>query len=296
MIPSGAPANTGFGSPEAIADFNGDGRPDFLAVTFNFAGQTTQFTQALMLQKADGTFTMKEVHSIPAAAGAAAAADVDGDGKVDVVTVVNGPAGDHGEGLGPATLVVCLGNGNGTFRAQPPIDLPAAPEAVAVMVQDVNRDGKPDIITVSSDQYADAVLQTFLNWGGGKFSPGPTYGNLTFGYLLAAADFNGDGVPDLAVRNDPGTQILLGKKDGSFTAGPQFNFISRQGAARDLNGDHRQDLVLTSMQSTRVLLGKGDGTFTPGAILDSSFGLNKDPVFSNEFVPTGLHIDESQQR
>ena len=29
MIPSGAPANTGFGSPEAIADFNGDGRPDF---------------------------------------------------------------------------------------------------------------------------------------------------------------------------------------------------------------------------------------------------------------------------
>ena len=78
---------------------------------------------------------MKEVHSIPADTGAAAAADVDGDGKVDVVTVVNGPAGDHGEALGPATLVVCLGNGNGTFRAQPPIDLPAAPEAVAVMIQ-----------------------------------------------------------------------------------------------------------------------------------------------------------------
>ena len=112
------------------------------------------------------------------------------------------------------------------------------------MVQDLSNDGKPDIITVSNDQYAEAALQTFLNTGGGHFRAGSTYGNLVQATLLASADFNGDGFPDLVVRNDPGTLVLLGKGDGSFSAGTSFDFIANYAAAGDLNGDHRKDLVL----------------------------------------------------
>jgi len=287
VIVSPPPASADFGEVMAIADFNGDRRLDFLTWTSNSSGNVIV---TVMLQNSDGTFTPKEAPSLPF--GTSAAADVNGDGKIDIMTVVNGPSGDHGEALGPATLVICFGNGDGAFSPQPVIDLASGPNATGVMVQDLNHDGKPDIITVSTDQYADAALQSFINTGGGNFRAGATYSDLVAATLLAAADFNGDGFPDLVVRNDPGTLILLGKGDGSFTAGATFDAVADYGAAGDLNGDHRQDLVLATPGSTWVLLGKGDGIFTRETTLDTSFGTATSDTFTNPIEPNGVYIGD----
>jgi hypothetical protein len=283
MIISPPSATTTYSGPMAIADFDGDGRPDFLTVS-------SKSVVTILLQNADGTFTPKELPSVPF--GRSTTADLNGDGRIDIVTVIDGPTGDHGEGLGPATMVISFARYDGTFVSEAPIDLSGSPQATGVMVEDVNHDGKPDIITVSTDQYADAALQSFLNTGGGHFRAGGTYTNLVAATLLASADFNGDGFLDLVVRNDPGTLMLLGKGDGSFTAGASFNKLSDYAAAGDLNRDGRQDLVLATTESTWVLLSKGDGTFSRRATLDTSFGTATTDTFINPVEPNGVYVDD----
>jgi hypothetical protein len=104
----------------------------------------------------------------------------------------------------------------------------------------------------------------------------PTYVDYTVGeapYLIAVADFNGDGKADLAVATDgyghggSGLSILLGNGDGTFqpavtyAAADSLNSI----AVGDFNGDGKPDVVVTSYVNlgVSVFLGNGDGTFQP---------------------------------
>jgi hypothetical protein len=85
---------------------------------------------------------------------------------------------------------------------------------------------------------------------------------------VATADFNGDGIPDIAITNasSDSVTVLLGKGDGTFTAAPSPSTGDRPIAivAGDFNGDGKADLATanTSDSSITVLLGNGDGTFT----------------------------------
>jgi hypothetical protein len=90
---------------------------------------------------------------------------------------------------------------------------------------------------------------------------------------VAVGDFNGDGIPDLAVADliDGGTNggvtILLGNGNGTFksagviqTTGPDSWSV----AVGDFNSDGKTDLAVANASSNNVtiLLGNGDGTFT----------------------------------
>lgn len=85
---------------------------------------------------------------------------------------------------------------------------------------------------------------------------------------VVAADFNRDGVMDLAVaalEASSGVQVFLGKGDGTFEQ--PVAYAPGSGAAAlataDLNHDGNPDIVIASVtgDSVIVLLGKGDGTF-----------------------------------
>lgn len=100
---------------------------------------------------------------------------------------------------------------------------------------------------------------------------------------IAAADFNNDGIVDLAVANlfGPAGQgtptggsvtILLGNGDGSFATGPSLQtgkyptFLR----AASFKGDENADLVVSNGLNNGVLttfLGQGDGTFKQGQSL-----------------------------
>ena len=93
------------------------------------------------------------------------------------------------------------------------------------------------------------------------------YGVSTYPASIAIADFNGDGIPDLAVANELSVvSILLGRGDGTFaTKSTPYAGINPEAViAADLNGDGIPDLAVADYNgnTVTVLLGNGDGTFT----------------------------------
>ncbi len=94
----------------------------------------------------------------------------------------------------------------------------------------------------------------------------PTTGAYPLG--IAIADFNSDGIPDIATANsgsDPVT-VLLGNGDGTFTAAPSLTAGASPDAivTADFNGDGIPDLAVANYGSdaVTVFLGSGGGAFS----------------------------------
>jgi hypothetical protein len=136
--------------------------------------------------------------------------------------------------------------------------------------------------------YGDSVLGTAtLNAGTAGlfflFPPGLAAG--AGPQALTEGDFNGDGIPDLALANNQNetVSIELGNGDGTFVQAANspvsVGVLPISIAVGDFNGDGKQDLaVLSAIQSLTILLGNGDGTFTQSAGSPITFP-NSDPVF-----------------
>src|SRR5438132_5406623 len=90
----------------------------------------------------------------------------------------------------------------------------------------------------------------------GLFQPAVNYGVGTNPAFVAAADFNGDGKPDLAVTNygSNTVSILLGNGDGTFPAPVNFGAATnpRSVAVGDFNGDAKRDLAVLNQGPNNV--------------------------------------------
>jgi hypothetical protein len=100
-----------------------------------------------------------------------------------------------------------------------------------------------------------------------------------YGPMVAVADFNNDGNPDMAIENNyTAVMVRLGDNSGGFGAEKRYSLggTVRPSAviAADLNADGFLDLVTANDASVSVLIGNGNGTFgavTSYAILPSFF-------------------------
>ena len=112
---------------------------------------------------------------------------------------------------------------------------------------------------------------------------------------IAAADFNGDGILDLAagsLAEQESVTILLGNGDGTFTAkstvpsGGAFPAL----AVADFNGDGIPDLAIlnTTANIVTLFLGNGDGTFTAAATTPPSAGANPAAIAVGDFNGDGI--------
>ena len=101
-----------------------------------------------------------------------------------------------------------------------------------------------------------------------NFAPAVNYATGTFPDSIALGDFNGDGIPDLAVANafSGNVSILIGHADGTFGPGTPVPSGGTPVAVAvgDFNGDGKLDLAICDFSSGNVVIfvGIGNGTFT----------------------------------
>ncbi len=281
-------------STVAVADVNGDGKPDILVGGACPNGDCINYgaTVSVLLGNGDGTFQRGgSYNAVPSGAGSLAVADVNGDGKLDVLAA--------GGAVG-----VLLGNGDGTF--QPEVSYSGGGDAAdSVAVADVNGDGKLDLIVANQTMgngTPNGGVGVLLGNGDGTFQPAVSYySGGQYAYSVAVGDVNMDGRPDLLVVNyyvgngnisDGSVGVLLGNGDGTFQSAVSYasgGSSSSSVAVGDVNGDGKLDLVVAnecegsgSSSScangvVSVLLGQGNGTFQP-AVSYASGGAGARPI------------------
>ena len=100
-------------------------------------------------------------------------------------------------------------------------------------------------------------MRVLLNQGNGTFAPAVAYAAGVNTLSIAAADFNGDGKPDLVATNYFTTtevSVLLNQGDGTFAAAIAYTSGSDSYGitAADLDGDGRPDLAVANYTTNNV--------------------------------------------
>jgi len=158
-----------------------------------------------------------------------------------------------------------LNSGSGTFAAAVGLSVGGDLRPDSVTAGDLDRDGDVDIASSTSGGIGDFV-SIFLNAGSASF-PGrsdyPAGGVSPSG--ITAADFDIDGLTDLAVANqDSATASFLPNLGGAVFGTPATSAVgtSPQAVANaDLDGNGSQDLAVVNTDSgtVSVLLNQGTG-------------------------------------
>jgi hypothetical protein len=278
----------------AIADVNGDGKPDLVVTNWcAFTACTDPSTIGVLLGKGDGTFpTLATYPSGGLFADSVAIADVNGDGKPDLIVANCGSNSQTNcvSTSNSGNVAVLLGNGDGTFQSAVTYSLGAS-GATSVAVADVNGDGKPDLIVATGSNTA-GLVGVLLGNGNGTFQAEATYGSGGISPLAVAVGNLGNGHFDVVVANECADDtctssdvgVLLGNGDGTFQTVLTYDsggLFADSVAIVDVNRDGKPDVVVANSSTSStvdngnvgVLLGKGDGTFqTTVAYGSGAFG------------------------
>ncbi len=174
--------------------------------------------------------------------------DFNGDGLMDIVS-------SYSVDLG---AMVMLSNGDGTFASSHILGTSGADN---VVVRDLNKDGKLDILTAGI---------VSLGKGNGTFSTGQSLGSSDMFFQLA--DINGDGNDDYIGTGSGNVNIRLGNGNGTFGASSVVvaSSSATQLSVSDLNGDGKLDIATADGAVVRTYLGGGTGSFVASGVITNS--------------------------
>lgn len=240
------------------SDLNGDGKVD-LAVS-----NALDSGLAVLLNAGDGTFPTARHYEAEGTSTAVSTADFNRDGKPDVAMT----------SLNSVGVTVLLNHGDGTYPA--PLLSPAL-RMNAVEQLDVNKDGRLDLVYVSTGTFA-----VLLNQADGTYVAKTGWTGGAEANSVAMADLNADGKLDAAFTNaaSQNVSVVFGNGDGTFGAGHSGSYqhydlgrTPRFVRMADMNGDGRPDLIVQYATASviSILLNQGNGTF--GATVDYTSGV-----------------------
>jgi hypothetical protein len=232
----------------AVAQVDGDGRPDVVAAQVDSAGRTV----ALLLSQAGAPPAPAVDITLGTKLGGLFVADVDDDGKVDLVGT------DNAKGV----VLISHGRGDGSFAPPASLSAPIHPSAVVA----ANLVGGPSLdLAVMDKGSSEQTLALYPNQGAGKFaavSRVPLAGPVTT--LMTAADITGDGRQDILVANGTaGSELMVVPNDGKGQLLPVRTYplpsTPTGMTSCRLDGDSWPDVIATTSAGITVLRGI-DGT------------------------------------
>jgi hypothetical protein len=241
----------------AIADFNFDGKLD-LAVA-NVLGNSV----SIFLGNGAGAYQSGYQGVSTIGPSSIATGDFNGDGIPDLVAA----------NTTIYSVSVFLGKGNGAFR-QPRLARNVARGPFLLYTADFDRDGKLDVLVLSSN---DAGNLTVLPGNGDGSFKAPVYSQAgLFAQQAALADFDGDGILDLATTNlSNRISVLGGVGNGKFktpvpidVGAPVTSIVKGR-----FNSDGYTDLLVAcGSQPARALFGQSSGSFAGPVVISDVIG------------------------
>jgi len=261
-----------------VGDFNGDGRQDL--ATANSGSDSV----SILLGNGSGRFGASSDFPAKSPSTAKAlisivTADFNQDGNPDLATINR---------TSPATLSILIGDGNGRFDQVKVLQIGNAVGTTnaSIAIGDFNRDGKPDFVVSNKVGNEPFGFSIYLGDGAVNFA-NPTFfpvGQLSpQSIAFSVADFNGDGLQDIAITGSSesfpyayptlGTFLSVFIGDGAGRFAKTYDFIRPDDQIEfvstievgDFNGDGKQDVVVPAGQHRRFFAGGGDGGFAPPA-------------------------------
>jgi hypothetical protein len=175
--------------------------------------------------------------------------DIDGDGHADLLV----------DDRDAEAIRLFRGVGDGRFEVSTRILVGGDPYRGMSLI-DVNGDGKTDLLTPNPDH-----VSVLIGDGSGGFTRDTVLRPGFAPFSVTAADFNGDGLIDVAAGSGEGVGALavwFGTAGGSFRPGGSYELAvgpTKLGAA-DLTGDGRAEVIVASYVGGGVaVLTGGDG-------------------------------------
>ena len=277
-------ATGGYLTSIAVADFNGDGKPD-IAVCGTTVVAPTGANAGVLLGNGNGTFqTPRSLNGVGNGPYWLVAGDFNKDGKLDLAIADRGTLGDTSSDNG--SVLVFLGQGDGSFQS--PASYPAGINPNFITAADVNGDNVLDLLVATSVPNFAYRVAVLLGNGNGTFGSTNLIATSYGPKWIAVADLDGDGKQDLAIAHccgAPDATFMLGNGDGTFQ--PDVHLAAAVSpstlAAADLNGDGKPDLVigLYALDSSPIsvflsyspgqLTNVNAASFLPGPLAPDSF-------------------------
>jgi FG-GAP-like repeat len=235
----------------AVANFLGDGKP---AVVTDSWGR-----DQILVIPSDGKGNLilpgKSFPTDGHSDQGVRSADFNNDGRPDVVTT--------GQNINALSLL--LGDGKEGFRRASGSPFPAGEAPWAFTIDDINRDGKPDVVVIPYHRDVRDLkrlgVTVLLGDGKGGFTPmrgsplplagceGPD--------RVATGDITGSGLRDIVVSCalNNNVFIYLAAKDGSFSRSTRSVPTGWGGmSVGDLDGDGKADIVVSNNNSGTITI------------------------------------------